>query len=106
MYSFSIAVKKYPWHSYQYKIKTESKKVLKTLLTIYNCYDYFNRQICDIMECHKKVTLSNDKNMQQYAGVAKAAMSNHSHLKWRAGSSVTNKKKKAELHFNEQKLFY
>ena len=46
------------------------------------------------MECHKKVTLSNDKNMQQYATVAKAAVSNHSQLKWHAGSTTQNKNRK------------
>lgn len=33
------------------------------------------------MEYHKKVTLSNNKTMQQYATAAKGAVSNHSQLK-------------------------
>lgn len=54
----------------------------KTLFTICHGYHYFNRQICDIMECHKKkVTLSDSKSMQLCATVAKAATSNHCELK-------------------------
>lgn len=53
----------------------------KTLFTIRHGYHYFNRQICDIMECHKKVTLSDGKSMQLCATVAKAATSNHCQLK-------------------------
>lgn len=54
----------------------------KTLFTICHSYHYFNRQICDIMECHKKkVTLSDSKSMQLCATVAKAATSNHCELK-------------------------
>ena len=63
------------------------KSATDWLVKIRSCHcDYFNRQIHDIMEYHKKVTLSNDKNTQQYATVAKAAVSNHSQLKWHAGS--------------------
>lgn len=39
------------------------------------------------MECHNKVTLSDNKNMRQYA----TAVSNHSQLKWREGSPSQNK---------------